>query len=105
MLFTIKITLEDGTVIDDVSASIPDIVLTSMIGACEGLGHVDSTGSIIKGGRSITYAVRAFLTDKITEYSKKVASSQLEYSVQQQVDALKNSMAIIENLPPPVVEN
>jgi len=95
--FAIKITLDDGTILDHVSASFPDAVVPSMIQAANNLGNVDSEGVLIKGPRAITYAVRAYITDDLlAKYSLEMAKIAATDAAIAQVSALKSQVIIHE---------
>jgi hypothetical protein len=96
--FSIKITLEDGTSIDDVSAIFPDQIMPAMIGAAEKMGHYDIKGEPILGGRAVTYAVRWFITNLVKDYANEAAAQQAVVVAKEQVDSLLSGITIEENV-------
>lgn len=94
--FYIKISMDDETVVDDVTALMPDEAITAMVAACERLGRTDADNNIITGGRAITVAVRWYLSNLVKEYSTQKA---IEISTEQAkaaIDTLLNEIVIQE---------
>jgi len=101
--FSVKITMSDGTLVDDVSAIFDDQTISNMISACEKKGYLDSAGQILKGGRAITYAVRAFLTEEVKKHLIAYGKLYVEQQIISQIDAVDSSIEIEDNMPLPVV--
>jgi len=96
--FAIKITLEDGTVIDDVAATCPDQAVLPMQAAATKLGLIDADGNLVTGARAVTYAVRKYLTALVGEYAKEAAALVAAEAAKEQVAILLNSVTIEDNV-------
>ena len=94
--FLIQITLDDGTVIDDVTAEMPDQIIAHLVAAAEGLGRVDAENSPITGGRAITVAIRWFLTNLVSDYSNSKAAELARVQASAAVSNLLESIVIKE---------
>lgn len=101
--FSVKITMSDGELIDDVSAIFDDQTISNMISACERKGYLDSAGQIIKGGRAVTYAVRAFLTEEVKKDLITYGKAAVEQQITSQISAVDSAIEIEDNMPIPVV--
>lgn len=96
--FAIKITLDDGTVVDDVAATFPDAAIAPMQAAATKLGLIDADGNLVTGARAVTYAVRKYLTALVGEYAKEAAALAAAEAAREQVAIMLNSVAIEDNI-------
>lgn len=101
--FSIKITMSDDSLVDDVAAIFPDEAIAPMISACEKMGYIDADGYLIKGGRAVTYALRVYLTQVLDKAMTAQAAALAAEQAKAQVEVVKNAISIEDNMPPPVV--
>lgn len=93
--FAIKITMTDGTVVDDVYADMPDETVPYLVGAAEAMRLTDADGALVTGGRAVTFAVRQYLTAAVREYAERTAADQARALASQQVATLVSGITIV----------
>lgn len=94
--FSVKISLDDGTIIDDVSAEFPDTIIPYMIAACEKMGHLNEKEEPIIGGRAVTYSLRWFLTDLVKDYANREAAAYAQKQAAGEMKKLLDAIVIKE---------
>lgn len=96
--FHVKISLDDGTVVDNVAVQMADALIAPLTAACEELGQVDSEGVPLTGGRAITYSLRWFLTERAKMYAaRKDSELAAQMGNAAALSGFLNELEVIEN--------
>lgn len=75
-IFFMSIHKDDGTVIDEITATMPDASIDASVAAFERRLVHDAEGNLLSGGRAVTTAILYWLTDLTLRYVDDQVKSQ-----------------------------